>query len=51
MPMPPLLFYFDFVSPYGYLGGVEVGRRAARLARAVEWRPILPGVSVLRVMG
>ncbi len=47
----PILFYFDFLSPYGYLGSIEVERMAARLGRQVEWRPVLLGVTVLKVMG
>lgn len=50
-PAEPILFYFDFLSPYGYLGSVAVERLAARLGHTVEWRPILLGVSVLKVMG
>ena len=46
-----IAFYFDFVSPYGYLGSVAVERLASRLGRDVEWRPMLLGVSVLKVMG
>lgn len=44
-------FYFDFISPYGYLGSFAIERVAARHGRAVDWRPMLLGVSVLKVMG
>jgi len=44
-------FYFDFVSPYGYLGAVAIERAAARHGRVVDWRPMLLGISVLKVMG
>ena len=44
------MFYFDLVPPYGYLGSIEVERLAARLGRAVEWRPVLLGFAVMRVM-
>jgi 2-hydroxychromene-2-carboxylate isomerase len=44
-------FYFDFASPYGYLGSVEVERVAERLGLSVDWHPTLLGVSVLKVMG
>lgn len=44
-------FYFDFISPYGYLGAAAVERVAARHGRAVDWRPMLLGISVLKVMG
>ena len=44
-------FYFDFGSPYGYLGSVGIAQAAHRLGRAVEWRPVLLGITVLKVMG
>ena len=47
----PILFYFDFLSPYGYLGSVAVARLGERLGRPIEWRPVLLGVTVLKVMG
>lgn len=47
----PIDFYYDFVSPYAYLGSIAVGPVAARHGREVRWRPILLGVSVLQVMG
>ena len=47
----PILFYFDFSSPYGYLGSVGIERLAAERGRLVQWRPILLGVSVVKVMG
>jgi len=47
----PLAFYFDFVSPYGYLASLRVEELAARHGRTVDWRPMLLGVAVLRVMG
>jgi 2-hydroxychromene-2-carboxylate isomerase len=47
----PIVFYFDFVSPYGYLGSVGIERLAATCGRSVEWRPILLGISVMKVMG
>ena len=46
-----ILFYFDFISPYGYLGSVEVERIAARHGWTVDWRPVLLGITVLKVMG
>ena len=48
---PPIDFYFDFVSPYGYLGAVAVERLAAGLGCGVEWRPVLLGITVLKIMG
>jgi 2-hydroxychromene-2-carboxylate isomerase len=47
----PIGFYFDFLSPYGYLGAEGVTQVAARTGRRVEWRPMLLGVTVLRIMG
>lgn len=47
----PIEFYFDFISPFGYLGSVEIERVAARHGRDVDWRPILLGVTVLKIMG
>lgn len=47
----PILFYFDFLSPYGYLGSVELERLAQRRGVEVEWRPVLLGITVLKVMG
>jgi 2-hydroxychromene-2-carboxylate isomerase len=44
-------FYFDFVSPYGYLSAVQLDAMAKKYGRAVEWHPILLGVSVVQVMG
>lgn len=49
--MPPIEFYFDPVSPFAYLGSVEIERMAVRLGRKVEWRPVLIGITILKVMG
>ena len=49
--MSPITFYFDPVSPFAYLGSVEIERLAARLGREVEWRPVLIGITILKVMG
>jgi 2-hydroxychromene-2-carboxylate isomerase len=46
-----IAFYFDFMSPYAYLGSVQVERVAARLNCPVSWRPMLLGISVVKVMG
>ncbi len=51
-PMPaPLHFHFDFISPYGYFASLQVEQLAARHGRTVEWRPMLLGVAVMKVMG
>jgi 2-hydroxychromene-2-carboxylate isomerase len=47
----PLIFHFDFISPYGYFASLQVEQIAARHGRTVDWRPMLLGVAVLKVMG
>lgn len=47
----PIEFYFDLLSPFGYLGSTQIGRIAERRGRDVDWRPVLIGVTVLQVMG
>jgi 2-hydroxychromene-2-carboxylate isomerase len=47
----PLAFHFDFISPYGYFASLRVEELAARHGRKVDWRPMLLGVAVLKVMG
>ena len=47
----PIAFYFDFISPYGYFASRQVESLAARHGRTVDWRPMLLGVAVLKVMG
>src|SRR5436309_2205565 len=49
--MPPIGFHFDFVSPYGYFASLGIEELAARHGRTVDWRPMLLGVAVLRIMG
>jgi len=49
--MHPIDFYFDPISPFAYLGSVQIERLAARLGRQVEWKPVLIGITVLKVMG
>lgn len=39
----PILFYFDFASPYGYLGSHRAEALGERLGRPVDWRAILIG--------
>lgn len=40
---PPIDFYFDFSSPYGYLASTRINTIAANHGRRVNWRPILLG--------
>ena len=47
----PIDFYFDFISPYGYLASTRIEEISARHGREVVWRPFLQGVTVLQVMG
>jgi 2-hydroxychromene-2-carboxylate isomerase len=42
----PLLFYFDFSSPYSYLASERIDALAERFGRQVQWRPILLGAIV-----
>lgn len=51
MKAAPIEFYFDFVSPYGYLAATQIDDLAQRHARTVEWHPFLIGVTVMQVMG
>jgi len=41
----PVLFHFDFSSPYGYLAAQRIDTLAARHGRTVDWRPMLLGVA------
>jgi len=50
MSQPPIDFYFDFSSPYGYFASTRVDELAARHNRSVTWRPILLG-AVFKVTG
>jgi 2-hydroxychromene-2-carboxylate isomerase len=47
----PIAFYFDFISPYGYFASLRIEELAALHGRQVDWRPMLLGVAVLKVMG
>ncbi len=42
----PLEFYFDFSSPYAYIGAMRIDELAARHGRSVDWRPMLLGVAL-----
>jgi 2-hydroxychromene-2-carboxylate isomerase len=48
---PPIAFWFDFISPFGYLASLRIDALAARHGRTVDWHPLLVGVTVLKVMG
>lgn len=47
----PIAFYFDIISPYGYIGAFGIEQVAARLGREVDWRPMLLGITMFKVMG
>lgn len=40
---PPIAFYFEFASAYGYFASKSIEAVAARHGREVDWRPILMG--------
>ena len=40
---PELTFYYDFSSPYAYLGATQVERVARETGARLRWRPILVG--------
>lgn len=40
----PVLFYFDFASPYGYLASEQIDEICAKHGRETDWRPIMLGV-------
>ncbi|MDP3164467.1 MAG: 2-hydroxychromene-2-carboxylate isomerase [Hydrogenophaga sp.] len=48
---PPIQFYFDLISPFGYFASLRIDELARRHGREVEWNAMLVGVSVLKVMG
>ena len=39
----PIEFYFDFSSPYGYLGAQRIDEIGAKHGREVAWKPFLLG--------
>jgi len=41
----PVRIYFDFSSPYGYLGSEKIEALAARHGRTVDWHPMLLGIA------
>jgi 2-hydroxychromene-2-carboxylate isomerase len=46
----PIEFFFDFSSPYGYLGATRISALAAKHGRSVTWKPMLLG-AVFKVTG
>jgi 2-hydroxychromene-2-carboxylate isomerase len=47
----PIEFYFDFISPFGYLASLRVDALATKYGREARWQSMLTGVSVVKVMG
>src|SRR5581483_1071788 len=47
---PPIDFYFDFSSPYGYFAANRIDALAAKHGRAASWHPILLG-AVFKISG
>jgi len=43
-------FYFDFSSPYGYLGSQQIRAVATKHNRQIDWHPILLG-AIFKVSG
>ena len=41
----PIEFYFDFSSPYAYLGSEMIDGLAEKYGRKVQWRPIMLGAT------
>src|SRR4051812_19749738 len=48
---PPIDFYFDFLSTYGYFASLRIEAMAARHGRRVDWHCMLLGVAVMKTMG
>ncbi|SPE31762.1 2-hydroxychromene-2-carboxylate isomerase [Burkholderiales bacterium] len=46
----PIEFYFDFSSPYSYIGAEQMDPLAARFGRQVDYKPTLLG-AVFRISG
>jgi 2-hydroxychromene-2-carboxylate isomerase len=51
MTKPPIDFYFDVFSPFAYIAATQIDALAARHGRSVDWRPVLAGVTIMKVMG
>ncbi|MBB6123629.1 2-hydroxychromene-2-carboxylate isomerase [Sphingobium subterraneum] len=47
----PIDFYFDFISPFGWIGAERIGAVARTLDRTVRWHPFLLKVTVVDTMG
>src|SRR4051812_47873368 len=47
----PIEFYFDLISPYGYFASTKIEALAKKHGREVDWKPVLLGITVMKVMG
>ncbi|HWE29085.1 MAG TPA: DsbA family protein, partial [Polyangia bacterium] len=47
--MSEVVFYYDFSSPYAYLGATQIERIAKAEGARVRWRPILVGALFNRI--
>lgn len=43
MPVSPIVFFFDFASPYAYLASTQIEALALAHGRGIEWVPMLLG--------
>ena len=50
MSNAPIPFYYDFNSPYGYIGAYRITDLAAKHGRTVDWHPTLLG-AIFKVTG
>ena len=50
-PDEPLDFYFDFVSPFGWIAAEQIGDLARRHGRGVRFHPFLLKATVMEAMG
>ncbi len=48
---PAIEFHFDFISPFGFFASLRIDDLAARHGLQADWRSMLVGVSILKVMG
>lgn len=46
-----LEFHFDFISPFGFFASLRIDDLASRHGLETDWRSMLTGISVLKVMG
>ena len=40
----PIAFYFDFISPFGYIGAHLIEPVAEKHGRSLDWRPMLRAI-------